>query len=296
MRTAIARASRAFAFAVASVALTASIDARAYCRATTCDPNQGEQCDRNDEGCVRTGAGLRWRTLPIPYRFDRRGTEKLDEARAREAVRRAFDHWSSVECNGERTSLAFVEGDDLAGPSDAFAIHFDDESWDHDDRQDESLALTNQRYGKNTGLIDFADIEINTATVPFTLDGNEAGIDLETVVTHEVGHYIGLAHSTSEGSIMAPRYCQGQSACGQPALSDDDRAAVCILYPPAHPGGGGEGHLAPVPAASGGCSISAPAATDARAWVLALATLTTLALARWKKSLSSNREPSRASR
>jgi len=207
-------------------------DAHAYCRATTCDPKKGDECERNEEGCIRSGAGLRWHSLPIQYRFSAEGTTKMDDEAARVAVRRAFENWANVTCpNGARTSLAFRETNDSCGAEDPWTIHFRDEEWSHDDG-DESLALTNHRYGKNTGFIEFADIEINTATTAFSVSEGDPGLDLETVVTHEVGHYIGLAHSLVRGSIMAPRYCQDGENCGTPTLSEDDIAAVCLIYPP----------------------------------------------------------------
>lgn len=252
MRTAVRRSLSWF---LAAVLFFFVRDALAYCRLTTCDPRKGDECEMNEAGCVRSGAGLRWRSLPIQYRFSAQGTAKVDEDGARDAVRRAFDNWTNVECpNGGRTSLSFKEVPDSRGDADPWTVHFRDDEWTHDDG-DESLALTNHRYGKYTGFIEFADIEINTAATPFAVSKDEAGLDLETVVTHEVGHYIGLAHSNVRGSIMAPRYCQDGDACGTAQLSDDDIAAVCLVYPP-NGVNGASGELAPLAPPSQGCSTT----------------------------------------
>lgn len=228
---------------VVAVVAGGTREAQAYCRSTACEPSL-EDCTKDDKGCPRSGPPLSWKALPLPYRFHAGGTAKLDMDKVRESTRRAFDAWSNVTCNGKRTSLRFEEGDDipgthpLTGTSKAkvsFGIYFRDDGWPYDDGE-ESLALTNQTYGKTNGFIDYSSIEVNATTREYRLSDNEQGIDLQAVLTHEVGHYIGLAHSSVDGSIMAPSYCQSSDRCNGStdqarALADDDIAAVCALYP-----------------------------------------------------------------
>lgn len=196
--------------------------------------------------------------MPIVYRFHSGGSAKLNDSKMRAAVRKAFDQWSNVECRDGRTSLRFEEGDDITKDkplgekeaSEKFGIFFRDDEWPHNNA-DESLALTNQVYGKVSGKIDYADIEVNTANNDFSLSGGAEGIDLQAVVTHEVGHYIGLAHSTNATSIMLARYCQ--SGCGGSVevareLTDDDRSAVCAIYEP--------DVRSTTPLTTGGCTTS----------------------------------------
>ena len=265
MITSRTAARRFIALAAAFLILFVCVpDALAYCRLTTCDPNRGEECEMNEQGCVRSGAGLRWTSMPVQYRFSRQGTTKLDDEEAREAVRRAFARWASVECpSGGTTSVRFKEIPDSLGANDPFTIHFRDDEWTHDDG-DEALALTNHDYTAYSGVIKTADIEINTANNPFAVNSKEAGLDLESVVTHEVGHYIGIGHSNVRGSIMQPRYCQDAESCGSAELSDDDIAAVCLIYPPTNVSDG----LARPPPVDRGCSAAAGSATTTSSTVL----------------------------
>jgi hypothetical protein len=252
---------RAAASAVFLFLVVRASGAAAYCRLTTCE-KAIEDCRLNENRCVRDGVNLVWNASPIVYRFQEDGSDKLDTKAARAAIRRAFDTWANAECKGGRTSLRFEEGPEIqankrVGKKEAeepFGIYFRDNTWPYKGAED-SLAFTYQNFGKDTGVIQYADIEINTTAAKFSLTDDEEGIDLQAVLTHEVGHYIGLAHSNDKKSIMVPSYCasddrcQGRGVDKVRALAADDIKAVCTLYPPPQP--------TEPPAAAAACSAAA---------------------------------------
>jgi Matrixin len=106
---------------------------------------------------------------------------------------------------------------------------------------DETLAITFTRIVSGAGASDGhggmtqfagqiikADIFFNPATA-YTTDntGNE---DLQTVATHEIGHFFGLDHSAVVRAVMfpfAPDLLQ--------TLSYDDVAGISVLYPKSAP-------------------------------------------------------------
>lgn len=66
------------------------------------------------------------------------------------------------------------------------------------------------------------------------LDGEEKwvyhsnhGAEIEVVITHEMGHALGLGHSSARGSVMAPFYIPYED---QFSLHIDDIAAMQYLY------------------------------------------------------------------
>ncbi|MBS2014871.1 MAG: matrixin family metalloprotease [Deltaproteobacteria bacterium] len=257
------RLRRAFAFSVTFLAVASSaVSASAYCRTTTCDRKRGD-C-RMVDGCPRSGAPVSWPLMPIPYRFHAKPPERLDRDEARGAVRLAFQRWSEVICpNGRRTSLRFEEGPEIPASRprgrEPYGIYFRDDGWPHDDVE-QTLALTTQLLGGTGGVIRYADIEINSGNHDFALRDTDPGKDLEAVITHEVGHYIGLAHSPESDSIMVASYCQSATRCSGTNrdawrdLGDDDIAAVCALYPPER--------AAAEPTPSAGCAVASSSSSS----------------------------------
>ncbi len=89
----------------------------------------------------------------------------------------------------------------------------------------------NYHGGQSTGpgqILD-ADILFNPSA-QFTTDGSGSGQDLQTVATHEIGHFFGLDHTGVVRAIMFPFAPPVETS-----LSYDDVAAISFLYPKASP-------------------------------------------------------------
>ena len=122
-------------------------------------------------------------------------------------------------------------------------IEFDDQVWPHDDPAN-TLALTTVTFGVDDGAIFEAYTEVNsTPSHPLTTQepppaGSNA-YDLQAILTHEAGHFFGLAHATETTSVMYAYYKPGNVV-----LTPDDVAGFCAIYPQS------------ARAASGGCATS----------------------------------------
>lgn len=87
------------------------------------------------------------------------------------------------------------------------------------------VGVTQVLFKNNTGEIIEADILLNDSFVEFTTNKNSAAF-LGNVITHEMGHFLGLGHSQVVGASMFYALSRGQSE-----ISDDDKAGVYSIYP-----------------------------------------------------------------
>jgi hypothetical protein len=109
----------------------------------------------------------------------------------------------------------------------------------------EVFAVTTTTYNKSSGMLLDADIEVNGAPPP---DGHnlsaETGtplpgtVDIQNVLTHESGHFIGLAHNCGGAVACTPELQEGTMfASASPGetvkrtLKPDDVAGYCHIYP-----------------------------------------------------------------
>ncbi|MFX0201013.1 MAG: matrixin family metalloprotease, partial [Candidatus Hodarchaeota archaeon] len=76
------------------------------------------------------------------------------------------------------------------------------------------------------------DIPFNGRDWVWTVSGAANVIDVQSIATHEIGHGIGIHHSTVAGATMVGGYGGGP---GPRTLAVDDQDAINFLYPPPGP-------------------------------------------------------------
>lgn len=244
--------------------------AEAFCRSTTC---KGDACPRDADACKTTGQPLAWPGLCTGFSLQKEGTAYLSLADVRKVFRASFATWSELACAGGPSSIAFSELDDAAchaaefNPDGANAnvILFQDAKWEFKGVND-TLAKTTVSFDETTGVILDADIEINTAYNHFTIGDGQIAYDLQSIVTHEIGHFIGLDHSLLPDATMNAGYDPGDTSLR--TLAPDDVSAVCAVYPP---GRAGRCDPAPHGGFASECGGQLPASPDASGCALGAA-------------------------
>ncbi len=229
---------RGSAAAAAWLAVAVSpASASAFCRTSACEAGSGAVCEpARPTDC---GVPLAWGTRCPRFSLQEGASAEVPLAAARAALTQAFAAWSGADCGGSPPSLEAAVGDDVAcdrveynlDDGNANVVVFRDEAWPYPDGA--TLALSTVTYGVDTGTIFDADLELNSAQVEFTTTNEGVQIDLLSVLTHEAGHLLGLAHTPDALATMNAEYTPGTLALR--TLEADDVAAVCAAYPPAAP-------------------------------------------------------------
>jgi hypothetical protein len=226
-------------FAAAAALLLVASDADAFCRSTSCRETKSNPCPTDENGCNTKGAPLFWPTSCLSYATNRLGTESHDPIETRPIIKKTFDAWSDVKCpDGTTAAMTFTETDPIPckrseynknGPN-VNVVLFQDAKWNYRGI-DGTLAKTSVTYNDETGEIYDADIEVNTAynEVTITDEPLDVEYDLQAILTHEVGHFIGIAHSSDPSAVMFASYSPGSLT--QRRLHPDDIEAVCTTYP-----------------------------------------------------------------
>lgn len=213
----------------------AAPSAQAWCRLTTeTDSAVGVGA------CVTTGIPLAWRTRCVSYSLFRGGAKDQSVEQLRAPVRASFDAWTSVTCGGSAIEIAAQETEELSLCSrpvfnveggNANVIVFV-EDWASRENDPSAFAITSVWHDK-TGRIRDADMEVNDQGRVYGICPGAGACnvsDIQNVVTHEVGHFWGLAHSLNGDATMLATAPIGEIE--KRTLAADDIAGICDAYPP----------------------------------------------------------------
>jgi hypothetical protein len=241
-----------------------------YCRTTTCEPpddypHADGQCEpvnwSDSQTCVHdkkaSNAPIFWRTACVGYDLNVRASRHVTYDAYSASARAAFGAWTGATCETDARLASRVSIDvrdlgpvacdhaayDKGGGPNQNVIVFHDDAWPYEAHDiaisgtPKSLvvALTTVTFDPQTGEIFDADIELNSAD--YTIEPLDAPpatsdtFDLQTILTHETGHFLGLAHSPSPSAVM---YASGDSngSTAKRALTANDVRGICAIYPP----------------------------------------------------------------
>jgi hypothetical protein len=186
---------------------------------------------------------LTWQRTPIRWFARDVAASGVTASAMQNTVARAFSTWEAVPTASVTFAFVGFTGASPFADDGLSVIGFQNEPG-----EDRVLGSTGFTIDTLTGEIVEADIFLNAAFLWSTSDtGDSARFDLESVVLHEIGHFIGLGHSAlgetqllgpdtrrvlASGSVMFP-IAFGRGNTLDRTLQADDIAGVSALYPDA---------------------------------------------------------------
>jgi hypothetical protein len=213
--------------------------AYAYCQLTTDSNQPGE--------CADTGLPLYWSCSNIKYSVCPRDVDTPPFADVIDAVETSFQTWANVECSGVPIGFEFFRGKDPQKCDDhwRFKENPDEDfsrnenliifvpDWEDFQYSPDAFALTSVWHSVKTGVIQGFDMELNENIGTFgictaKMRSCDDIVDIQNVVTHEIGHVVGLGHSSYESAVMYSSSKVGDTS--KRKLKNDDINGICSIY------------------------------------------------------------------
>jgi hypothetical protein len=184
---------------------------------------------------------LRWKSTPVRWYATDRGAANVSASAFQSAAARAFDTWQNVPTSSIAFSFAGFTAAEPFDEDGVSVLGFQDEP-----DLERVLGATSFVIDDVTGEIVESDIFFNSAFQWSTADAGQTGrFDLQSVATHEIGHFLGLGHSAlgeteprpsggrrvlASSAVMFP-ISFGTANTADRTLQPDDIAGASDLYP-----------------------------------------------------------------
>ncbi|MBL6976111.1 MAG: matrixin family metalloprotease [Deltaproteobacteria bacterium] len=172
--------------------------------------------------------GRKWADMPVQYWVNPSNAPDFGEGVSMvDLVMEATGNWESVGCS--HASFEFM-GTTTAewAPDGMNTLYFVSEDWPFRDMAAGATTWLPTEPGEPMEV----DLSLNAADFQWVPGGGDAlqtdTLDPVSVITHELGHWLGLAHSTDGFATM---FQASLPLAMQASLAGDDKAGLCSLYP-----------------------------------------------------------------
>lgn len=162
--------------------------------------------------------------IPVAWYLNQNGSADLGIDATEAAVTASFDSWQNVDCcyiafdYRGRSSLR------AAGSGGSNVVSWSESGWSHGSG---AIAVCTTWFG--SGTITEADIDCNGVNHEWNTTGS-GGVDTQSILTHEIGHFLGLGDLYSSAYSSSTMYGIYSGGTGSRSLAEDDMAGCRYLY------------------------------------------------------------------
>lgn len=194
----------------------------------------GELTEKCKEG--ETPKQVFWHRSCVSYYVHELGSRHLPKEGAYvdesvlDIIKASFETWNELSSVAFRMEYGGLTNIDKSEDTiDGNVISWREEAWPYASRA--ALALTLISFDPESGEILDSDIEFNGVERRFTIDpiDQNQGIDFQNTLTHEIGHFLGLDHSTIPEATMYGIALPGET--NKRDLANDDIKGARDIYP-----------------------------------------------------------------
>ena len=172
------------------------------------------------------GVNLLWNQPTVTYRLEFSERDKsilaVEKSLIEQHIAWAVDSWTSFSCFPYDIKKA--EQDLKADVS----IRFEHDEWHHNKTMVAYTHVNSEGKAAIEGLIQSVQMEFNGAQMfSFTEETTDTAVDFQTILLHELGHALGLAHVVDKTQVMDLGVKLGLK---KRELTEADKTALCDAY------------------------------------------------------------------
>ena len=172
--------------------------------------------------------GFSW-SRPVPYQVNTSSSQELGRDTTLDVVAASYAMWRDPSCSDfQYTYEGETENDYRTGDQiNTLVWRYDGSRFPRELGGASTIGVTLSSAYANRAID--GDIVFNGIDHTWVVGANRFGeVDAQSIITHEIGHQLGLDHSPFQSATMYAAYLGGN---GARSISNDDISGVCALYP-----------------------------------------------------------------
>lgn len=174
--------------------------------------------------------GKHWDSLPVRVYVNPAGAPDFSPLTLEDVIQQSLDAWNDVGCSNFQ--FVYAGETDAKGEVDGKNVIY----WENDPSKwmaaDEAAGATMHHPAVPDPETVEVDLALNGFDFQWVVGGADAlttdVLDPASVITHELGHWLGLGHSADQFATM---YYAHLPETMQATLEADDKNGLCTLYP-----------------------------------------------------------------